>query len=198
MDAEYERGAAVNLLLFCEPLAGRRWVDVTGRRTRADRAHRIETLVDVRYPDAERIVPAQGHLNTHGPASLSEAFPLAEAERLADRPEIHHTPRHGWWLNMAEIGLGMLRRQYLDRRVPDLAALRAEVAALQGRRNADRGRSSGASRPPTRAPSCAASTPPFTSNAVPRDLTAAAVVLRRAEPACRAPVAADRRVRRPS
>lgn len=136
-DYEYERGGVVNLFLFCEPLAGQRWADATERRTRADWAHQIKELVDVRYPDAERVVLVMDNLNIHSPASLYEAFPPAEAKRLADKLEIHHTPKHGSWLNMAEIELSVLRRQCLDRRLPDVAALRAEVAAWQDRRNAD-------------------------------------------------------------
>jgi hypothetical protein len=137
-DYEYERGGVVNLFLFCEPLAGQRWADATERRTRADWAQQIKALVDVRYPDAERIVLVMDNLNTHSPASLYEAFPPAEAKRLADKLEIHHTPKHGSWLNMAEIELSVLRRQCLDRRLPDIAALQAEVTAWQDRRNADR------------------------------------------------------------
>jgi len=136
VDYEYERGGVLNLFLFCEPLAGRRWVDVTARRTRADWAHQIKDLVDVRYPQAERIVLVMDNLNTHGPASLYETFPPAEAKRLADKLEIHYTPKHGSWLNMAEIELSVLSRQCLDRRVPDVAALKAEVAAWQARRDA--------------------------------------------------------------
>jgi hypothetical protein len=135
-DYEYERGGVVNLFLFREPLAGRRGVDVTEQRTRADWAHQIRELVDVRYPDAERVVLVLDNLNTHSPASLYEAFPPAEARRLADKLEIHHTPKHGSWLNMAEIELSVLSRQCLDRRVPDMATLAAEVAAWQHRRNA--------------------------------------------------------------
>jgi hypothetical protein len=138
VDYEYERGGVVNLFLFCEPLAGQRWADATARRTRADWAQQIKELVDVRYPDAERIVLVMDNLNTHSPASLYEAFPPAEAKRLAGKLEIHHTPKHGSWLNMAEIELSVLRRQCLDRRLPNFAALQAEVAAWQDRRNADR------------------------------------------------------------
>ena len=136
-DDEYARGGVVNLFLFCEPLAGRRWADVTERRTRVDWAHQIKDLVDSRYPEAERIVLVMDNLNIHSPASLYEAFPPAEAKRLADRLEIHHTPKHGSWLNMAEIELSVLRRQCLDRRLPDFAALQAEVTAWQDDRNAD-------------------------------------------------------------
>jgi hypothetical protein len=135
VDYEYERGGVMNLFLVCEPLAGRRWVTVTNRRTKVDWAHQIKTLVDVRYPQAERIVLVQDNLNTHTPASLYDAFPPAEAKRLADKLELHYTPKHGSWLNMAEIELSVLSRQCLDRRVPDVATLEAEVAAWEARRN---------------------------------------------------------------
>ena len=136
VDYEYERGGVANLFLFCDPLGGQRWADVTARRTRADWAQQIKELVDVRYPAAERIVLVMDNLNTHSPASLYEAFPPVEAKRLADKLEIHHTPKHGSWLNIAEIELSVLRRQCLDRRVPDHDALQAEVQAWQDRRNA--------------------------------------------------------------
>ena len=140
VDYEYERGGVVNLFLFCEPLAGQRWVDVTERRTKADWAQQIKELVDVRYPDAEHIALVMDNLNTHSPASLYEVFPPAEAKRLADKLEIHHTPKHGSWLNIAEIELSVLGRQCLDRRVPDAAALQAEVAGWETRRNAAGGK----------------------------------------------------------
>ena len=136
VDYEYERGGVVNLFLFCEPLAGRRWVDVTEHRTKADWAHQIKDLIEVRYPDAEMIVLVMDNLNTHTPAALYEVFPPAEAKRLVDKLEIHHTPKHGSWLNMAEIELSVLSRQCLDRRVPDFAVLASEVTAWQERRNA--------------------------------------------------------------
>ena len=134
-DYEYERGGVANLFLFSEPLAGKRWVNVTQRRTKLDWAEQIRQLVDERHPDAERIVLVMDNLNTHSPASLYEAFPPAEAKRLADKLEIHYTPKHGSWLNMAEIELSVLSRQCLDRRVPDFETLQAEVAAWQQRRN---------------------------------------------------------------
>lgn len=134
-DFEYERGGVVNVFLFCEPLRATRWTDVTAQRTRVDWAHQIKDLVDGRYPQAERIVLVMDNLNTHSPASLYEAFPPAEAKRLADKLEIHHTPKHGSWLNMAEIELSVLSRQCLDQRVPDLATLQAEVCAWQERRD---------------------------------------------------------------
>jgi transposase len=135
-DYEYERGGVVNVFLFCEPLRGRRWVDVTERRTRADWAHQIKELVDERYPQAERIVLVMDNLNTHTPASLYEVFDPAEARRLAKKLEIHYTPKHGSWLNMAEIELSVLGRQCLDRRVPDFETLQSEVEAWQERRDA--------------------------------------------------------------
>lgn len=135
VDYEYEREGVVNLFLFCEPLAGRRWVDVTEHRTKADWAHQIRELVEVHYPEADRIVLVMDNLNTHTPAALYEVFPPAEAKRLADKLEIHHTPKHGSWLNIAEIELSVLSRQCLDRRVPDFATLPAEVAAWETQRN---------------------------------------------------------------
>jgi hypothetical protein len=135
-DYEYERGGGVvNLFMFCEPLQGRRWVDVTERRTKCDWAHQIKELVDERYPEAERIVLVMDNLNTHTPASLYEAFDPTEAKRLANKLEIHYTPKHGSWLNMAEIELSVLSRQCLDRRVPNFEALEAEVAGWQERRD---------------------------------------------------------------
>jgi DDE superfamily endonuclease len=104
-DYEYERGGVVNVFMFCEPLWGRRWVDITQRRTRTDWAHQIKELVDERYPQAEQIVLVMDNLNTHTPASLYEAFDPAEARRLAEKFEIHYTPKHGSWLNMAAIDL---------------------------------------------------------------------------------------------
>jgi hypothetical protein len=109
-------------------------VDVTQRRTRTDWAHQIKGLVDERYPKAHRIVLVMDNLNTHTPASLYEAFDPAEARRLADKLEIHYTPKHGSWLNMAEIELSVLSRQCLKRRVPDFERLEAEVVACQERR----------------------------------------------------------------
>jgi len=105
-----------NLFLVCEPLAGWRQVTVSDRRTRIDWAHCVKDLVDVHYPNAEQIVLVQDNLNTHTPASLYAAFEPAEAKRLADRLELHDTPRHGSWLNMAEIELAVLSEQCLDQR----------------------------------------------------------------------------------
>jgi len=134
-DYEYERGGVVNLFMFLEPLAGRRWVDVTEQRTKVDWAHQIKELVDQRYPEAEQIVLVMDNLNTHTPASLYEAFDPREARRLAEKLEIHYTPKHGSWLNMAEIELSVLSRQCLDRRVADFETLEVEVASWQERRD---------------------------------------------------------------
>jgi hypothetical protein len=128
-DPEYARNGVVNLFLVGEPLRGRRYVRVSDRRTRVDFARCIREVVDVHYPDAERIVLVMDQLNTHSPASLYEAFPPTEAKRLADKLEIHYTPKHGSWLNMAEIELSVLQRQCLDRRLGDRATLEQEVAA---------------------------------------------------------------------
>jgi hypothetical protein len=133
-DAEYARGGVANLFMVCEPLAGQRWVTVTERRTKRDWAQQIKTLVDERYPEAERIVLVQDNLNTHTPAALYEAFPPAEARRLIDKIAWHYTPKHGSWLNMAEIELSALSRQCLDRRIPNRATLETEIAAWGARR----------------------------------------------------------------
>ncbi len=139
-DYEYEREGVANLFLFCEPLVGKRWVEVTEHRTKVDWAQQIKELVDVRYPQAERIALVCDNLNTHTPASLYEAFEPGEAKRLADRLEIHYTPKHGSWLNIAEIELSVLSRQCLDSRVPDFETLQAEVQAWHQRRNAKGGK----------------------------------------------------------
>ena len=126
-------------MCFCSAshCAGQALVDVTEQRTKTDSwAHQIKELVDVRYPEAECIVLVMDNLNTHTPASLYEAFEPKEAKRLADKLEIHYSPKHGSWLNMAEIELSVLSRQCLDRRVPDFETLQAEVSAWQERRDA--------------------------------------------------------------
>ena len=135
-DYEYVRQGVCNLFLVTEPLRGWRHVSVSDRRTRLDWADVIKDLVDVQYPDAEKSVLVLDNLNTHTPASLYEAFPPAEAKRLADKLELHYTPKHGSWLNMAEIELSVLAAQCLDRRLPDRATLEREVAAREAARNA--------------------------------------------------------------
>jgi hypothetical protein len=135
-DPEYVRGGVANLFLVTEPLRGWRAVSVSDQRTRLDFARCIKALVDLHYPDAERIVLVLDQLNTHSPASLYAAFPPAEAKRLADKLEIHHTPKHGSWLNMAELELSVLQRQCIARRLADRAAMEAAVTAWADRRNA--------------------------------------------------------------
>jgi transposase len=135
-DCEYERHGTANLFMAFEPLAGRRVVGVTDRRTAADFARFLRHLLDAVYPGAERVVLVTDNLNTHCAGSLYEAFAPEEARRLAGRIEWHYTPKHGSWLNMAEIELSVLARQCLDRRIPDREALSREVAAWEARRNA--------------------------------------------------------------
>jgi hypothetical protein len=133
-DGEYVRNGTANLFIAFEPLAGWRRVRVTDHRCRGDWARFIKELVDDRHRDARTIVLVMDQLNTHTPASLYETFPPAEAERLADKIEIHHTPKHGSWLDMAEIELGVLGRD-LPARIGDKAALERQVAAWERRRN---------------------------------------------------------------
>jgi hypothetical protein len=135
-DYEYRRYGTASLFLCHAPLLGQRHVTAGERRTKVDFAHVIKDLLEVRYPAAEQVVLVMDNLNTHTPASLYAAFPPAEAKRLADRLEIHHTPKHGSWLNMAEIAPSVLARQCLGQRLPDLADLRREVAARETARNA--------------------------------------------------------------
>ncbi len=134
-DYEYRRNGTRNLFLFCEPLRGWRHVAVTDQRTMQDFAHQMRWLVDDAYPEAERIRVVLDNLNTHRPASLYEAFDPAEARRVLKRLEFHYTPKHGSWLNMAEIELSVFSRQCLGRRVGDEATLKREVAALERERN---------------------------------------------------------------
>lgn len=138
VDYEYERNGTANVFMFCEPLAGRRRVAVTDRRTRSDWADQIRTLLEVHYRRAERVTLVMDNLNTHSPASLYEAFEPAEARRLINRLEIVYTPKHGSWLNMAEIELSVLSRQCLGDRVPDQPMLAARVERWQKNRNASR------------------------------------------------------------
>jgi DDE superfamily endonuclease len=134
-DYEYVRGGVANLFLVTEPLRGWRHVTVSDHRTRRDFAAVLQELIDVHYPDAERLVLVLDNLNIHSPASLYEAFAPAEAKRLADKLEFHHTPKHGSWLNIAELELSVLSRQCLNRRIADADTLRQEAAAWEHRRN---------------------------------------------------------------
>jgi hypothetical protein len=138
IDYEYQRNGTANLFVMCEPQAGWRHVVVTERRTKHDFAHQMKWLVDERYPDAEVIRVVLDQLNTHRPASLYDTFPAAEARRIRKKLEFHYTPKHGSWLNMAEIELSVLQRQCLDRRLPDLATLTQEVHAYERNRNTQR------------------------------------------------------------
>ena len=128
-DTEYERNGTSNIFMAFEPLAGKRFIEVTDQRTKIDWAHYIKKLVDDIYPEAKKIVLVMDNLNTHKGASLYEAFDPAEARRILNRLEIHYTPKHGSWLNMAELELSHLSRQCLDRRIPDQATLKKEVVS---------------------------------------------------------------------
>ena len=134
-DYEYERNGVSNLFIFFDPLTGWRHVDVTNRRTAIDWAYQIRDLVDIYYPEAERISLVMDNLNTHCGASLYKAFEPNEARRILERLEFHYTPKHGSWLNMAEIELSVLSRQCLDRRIPNQETLKKEVTAWVNKRN---------------------------------------------------------------
>ena len=138
-DYEYERRGVADLFLVCEPLRGWRHVAVTEHRTMTDWAHVVRDLVDVHYPDAETIVLVQDNLNTHTLAALYATFPPDEARRLARRLELHYTPKHGSWLNVAELELAILARQVLAARIPDPRVLAERVTAWFTSRNARRG-----------------------------------------------------------
>jgi transposase len=135
IDDEYVRCGVAEIFLEVEPLAGKRYVAITDRRTRKDWAEQIKEMLEVRYPDARKIRLVMDNLNTHSIASLYEAFPPDKARHLAERLEIHYTPKHGSWLNMAEIELSVLKRQCLDRRIATIATMHAEVAAWEADRN---------------------------------------------------------------
>jgi hypothetical protein len=134
-DAEYVRKGVRNLFLISEPLAGKRYVRVRQQRTKQDWATVMRELLEEIYPDAEKIVLVMDNLNTHSPASFYATFPPEEAKRLTERLEIHYTPKHGSWLDMAEIELGILSRQCLDRRIATPERLQKEVAAWEQNRN---------------------------------------------------------------
>ena len=134
-DYEYQRNGVSNLFMLYAPLEGWRRVEVTDRRTKADWARVVRKLVDEDYAGRERIILVMDNLNTHRLSSLYEAFAPAEARRIAQRLEIHYTPKHGSWLNIAEIELGVLARQCLDRRIPNQRVLEQETGAWQEHRN---------------------------------------------------------------
>lgn len=134
-DTEYERNGVSNIFMLFEPLASTRYVNVTDRRTAIDWAHQIKELVDTYYPDAVKIVLVMDNLNTHTGASLYKTFPPEEAHRIISKLEIHYTPKHGSWLNMAEIELSILSKQCLSKRIPDQKRLAKEIGAWAKKRN---------------------------------------------------------------
>ena len=137
-DYEYRRHGVRNLHICFEPLVGRRHVRITKRRTKQDFAHCMKYLVDDLFPEAEKVIVVLNNLNTHGPAALYEAFEPAEAKRILNRLEFHYTPKHGSWLNMVEIEIGVLCEQCLADRIPDEETLCRETAAWEMDRNAQR------------------------------------------------------------
>ena len=134
-DDEYVREGVAQIFLFVEPLAGWRRISVTETRTKTDWALQIRELLEVDYPGAEKVRLVMDNLNTHTIAALYEAFPAAEARRLAERLEIHYTPKHGSWLNMAEIEFSALNAQCLDRRLPDMQSVQKAATAWETDRN---------------------------------------------------------------
>ena len=139
-DHVYVRNGVASLFLASEPLAGWRTVSVTDRRRRVEWAAFVKSLVDGRYKDADKVVLVMDQLNTHGPQSLYEAFEPGEAKRIADRLEVHHTPKHGSWLNMAEIELSALGRQCLSRRIARQQTLAEQAACWERDRNRSKSR----------------------------------------------------------
>jgi len=131
IDSEYVRCGTCSIFVWVEPLAGRRRVAARAQRTRIDFAHEVDRLLSVQYPGARKVVLVMDNLNTHTTGSLYEAFEPAQAHALAQRLEIHHTPKHGSWLNIAEIELSALTRQCLDRRIDDIDVLNGELTAWQ-------------------------------------------------------------------
>ena len=136
--------------MMCEPQAGWRHIEVTGQRTMKDFAQQMKWLVDEKYPEVEVIRIVMDNLNTHKPASLYERFEPSEARRILKKLEFHYTPKHGSWLNMAEIELSVLSRQCLDRRIPDEETLKREIKAYEDRRNEAKAALIGSSLPKMR------------------------------------------------
>ena len=134
-DDEYVRNGVAEIFLEVEPLGGKRHVEITEHRKKVDWADFIKGMLEERYPDAAKVVLVMDNLNTHNVSSLYEAFPPKEARRLAERLEIHYTPKHGSWLNIAEIELSVLKSQCLDRRIPEINIMRKEVCAWENHRN---------------------------------------------------------------
>jgi len=136
-DYEYKRGGVADLFMLCEPLAGKRHIEITDQRRRIEWAEVMRIVSDELYPDAEKIVVVLDNLNTHVLAAFYLAFEPQEARRLVERFELHYTPKHGSWLNMAEIELSALTRQCLDRRIPDKDTMIREVKAWEDQRNSE-------------------------------------------------------------
>jgi len=136
VDSEYKREGTCSIFIFTEPLAGWRYAEAFEHRTKVDWAHRVKWVLDTQYPDAEKVVLVMDNLNTHVISSFYEAFPPEEAFRLFRRLEIHYTPKHGSWLNIAEIELSALATQCLgNRRIPNIATLNKELLAWESKRN---------------------------------------------------------------
>lgn len=135
IDFEYTRNGTCSIFAFVEALAGRHHVRVREHRTAIDWAEEIKYLVDERYPDAQKIILVMDNLNTHKPASLYKVFPPEEARRIIKKLEIHYTPKHGSWLNIAEIELNVMTRQCLSRRIASIDVLRSELSAWTNERN---------------------------------------------------------------
>lgn len=135
-DYEYVRNGTCSIFIFTEPLAGWRHVQASARRTKRDWAMQIQELLDVHYPHAKRVRLVMDNLNTHAISSLYETFPPEVAFRLAKRLEIHYTPKHGSWLNIAEIELNVMTKQCLGRRIPDLLSLQSQLSPWEQHRNA--------------------------------------------------------------
>ena len=134
-DTEYVRNGTCDIFMFVAPLEGWRRAEITEQRTRADWAKQIKRLVDEDFPDAEKIILVMDNLNTHSIASLYETYPAEEAKRIKDKLEIHYTPKHGSWLNMAEIELNVINNQGLSPRIPTIEQMKKETAAWNRRRN---------------------------------------------------------------
>lgn len=134
-DYEYERNGVSNIFMFFEPFRGKRYVRITQQRTKVDWAMQIKDILDNKYPKAKKVVLIMDNLNTHHGSSLYETFDPEEARRLFERLEIHYTPKHGSWLNIAEIELRILSSQCLNRRIPDISTLSQEISEWQNQRN---------------------------------------------------------------
>ena len=134
-DSEYVRNGTVSRFAFVKPLGGTHHVSVREHRTAIDWAEEIRYLVDIMYPDAETIILVMDNLNTHKPASLYKRYPPEEARRIIKKPEIHYTPKHGSWLDIAEIERNVMSRQYLNRRIAEIGLLRSELSAWETERN---------------------------------------------------------------